>query len=529
MSEPSLAVITERLGGSALAASVIAGTTPASWLDPAPGSVPAWDARAREVASEFAGRDWLSPLQAAFGPAGGAAAERLARAGRGGIVVTTGQQPGLFGGPGYTWWKALTALALADAIEAATGVPTAPVFWAATDDTDFEEACWTAFAFPGGAERVQAGTAPAPGTPMSWAPLGDVTTALEALRRASGSAADPRPLDAAAAAYGADATVGGAYLALLRAMLEPLGIAVMDASHPDVRAASHAFTSAALRGAAAIEVALASRARAIRAEGLEPQVADVPGLSLVFEYAGRTRQRVPVARGASLADEAAPGALGPNVLLRPIVERAIVPTVAYVGGPAELAYFAQSAAVADALELARPLGVPRWSGSVIEPHVARLLAKHGLGVEDVRVPDLAERRLAERATPPAAAEALAVARRDLDARLEEVRLAAGTLLGDATIAGTGRAIGYRLDRLERRLRAAVKRRETTLMHELGTMRGALLPLGVRQERALNFLPLLARHGDALLGALRSATRAHADALVAATSERRSRATSADGA
>ena len=164
----------------------------------------------------------------------GAAAARLERVRRaGGVVVTTGQQPGLFGGPVYTWSKAVGALALADALESATGIPTAAVFWAATDDADFLEA-----SRPSCSDRRCRTPEPAsragPGTPMSLAPLGDVSSELAALAAACGSAADHRPLAAVASAYSGDATVGGAYVALLRSQLEPLGVPVLDASHPSV-------------------------------------------------------------------------------------------------------------------------------------------------------------------------------------------------------------------------------------------------------------------------------------------------------
>ena len=120
-------VITEPLGGSPLARAALSDSPPAFYA-PRPASVEEWSTRAREVHSA-AGTGWLDALAAALGPtlAGTAAGERLARsAGGRGVVVTTGQQPGLFGGPIYTWSKALSALALADALEASTGVPTAP-------------------------------------------------------------------------------------------------------------------------------------------------------------------------------------------------------------------------------------------------------------------------------------------------------------------------------------------------------------------------------------------------------------------
>src|SRR5262245_55049600 len=134
MTEP--VVRTDPLGGSPLARAAIDGRL-GDWYVARPTTAQGWKARAESVRASAKSRPWLDMLRPAF-DARGAAAARLDRVANGrGIVVTTGQQPGLFGGPIYTWSKALSALALADEIESATGIPTAPVFWAATDDADF--------------------------------------------------------------------------------------------------------------------------------------------------------------------------------------------------------------------------------------------------------------------------------------------------------------------------------------------------------------------------------------------------------
>src|SRR5690606_26254070 len=168
-----------------------------------------------------------------------------------GAVVTTGQQPGLCGGPIYTWSKALSALALADALEAATGVPVAPVFWAATDDADLAEASTTWVSLPGGAEelRMTGGADEADGLPMADVPLPDLSAQLATLRRASGSIANAPPLELAERAYRPGNSVGDAYVELLRGLLQPLGIAVLGASHPAVRAAGRPLLVDALRRA----------------------------------------------------------------------------------------------------------------------------------------------------------------------------------------------------------------------------------------------------------------------------------------
>jgi bacillithiol biosynthesis cysteine-adding enzyme BshC len=514
MTEPI--VRTDPLGGSPLARAAIDGRH-TDWYVPRPDCADAWRVRAEHVRTSFKDRGWLNLLAPAFG-ANGAAQERLARVANGnGIDVTTGQQPGLFGGPIYTWSKALSALALADAIEAATGVPTAPVFWAATDDADFAEASWTAVAMPGGAEKLALPPGAALGRTMADMPLGDASEALATLARACGATIDERALAAAHAAYHADATVGSAYVALLRDLFEPLGIAVLDASHPTVATAARPFLVRALERADSIAAALRLRDEAVASAGYTTQVAEVEGLSLVFERAGAgaEKRRIPRAE-ASAAAVSATGILSPNVLLRPVVERAILPTATYVAGPGEIAYFAQVSAVARALDLEAPMVVPRWSVTIIEPQTTRILNRLGITEGELADPHKAEGRLASAAVPSSVARGLDELRADLDRRtaaLTEATKAGNVPLPPEVIEGARRSMQHRLNRLERRVVAAVKRREAEMMSDIGTARGALYPLGTRQERALNIIPILTRHGSAIITRLLDAARVHARAIV----------------
>lgn len=441
--------------------------------------------------------------------------ERVAR--ERGVVVTTGQQPGLFGGPLYTWYKALTAHTLADALERATGVPCAPVFWAATDDADYAEARWTAVALPDGARRIElAGASPAPGTPMAAVPLGDTREALALLARACGSRADGRALDAARSAYSGTQSVGDAYVRLLRELLSRFAIPVLDASHPSVRMAAGPVLRRALERAEGVEAAGRVRSESLRASGFEPQVVDVPGLSTVFEWRAAVKRRVPVADASRVAASAAPDALSPNVLLRPIVERSVLPTVAYVAGPAEIAYFAQTGAVADVLGEPPPLALPRWSGVVLEPYVVRTLKEFELAATDLADPHAAEGRIAEAAVPDAVQSALTALRSAVHSGVDGLATAVSQRLPDvppASVASLGDALSQRVDRFHRRVRAAVKREQQDAMRRLAAARGALYPLGTRQERALNMVPLLARHGSGLLDLLLQHTAAHVASLV----------------
>ena len=240
------------------------------------------------------------------------------------------------------------------------------MFWAATDDTDFKEASSTVISVPGGAQLLRIDHSEPLGLPMAAMPLGDVSSELEALARSAGSTIDRTPIELLERFYTSGATVGSAYVAFLRALFAPLGIAVIDASHPATRAAAKPVLSAALEKADEIAAAVSARNRELEAAGFTPQVQDVPGLSLVFSAASGGRKRIPIkAAGKQRAQMIS----GPNVLLRPVVERAILPTATYIGGPAEIAYFAQIAPIADTLEVARPAIVPRWSCTIIEPHV----------------------------------------------------------------------------------------------------------------------------------------------------------------
>ena len=500
------------LGGSPLVALAVSREPPADWYEPRPDG-DGWKRRVSTTAAEFGDGSWLTALQPAIDASGGAA-ERLRRAADGGVVVTTGQQPGLFGGPLYTWFKAVSALALADELERRTGVSVAPVFWAATDDSDFTEASATTVSMPGGAEIVRiAAPDGADNRSMSEVPLGDVTAQLDALTRACGSAPNGAALAAVREAYASGATVGGAYVRLLRALLEPLGVAVLDAAHPAVRAAGATLLIRALENGSSLETALKQRSKDLKEAGYRAQVAHVAGRALVFRNGESGRERIRLRESGS-AETARSLDLSPNVLLRPVMERAILPTVAYVGGPAEIAYFAQVSAVADTLGAKRPLIVPRWSGVIVEPHVRTILSKIGADVDDFADAHKTETRIAREQLPTGLLKALKRAQTRVQTALDEVTKADAEheILPRTVIEGAKRQLAHKLDRLERRYIAATKRKGSELLTEVATARGALYPHGEPQERALNVIPLLAKYGNEVFDGIRAKTREHAESL-----------------
>jgi uncharacterized protein YllA (UPF0747 family) len=503
-------IVTEPLGGSPLSRALQERRAPLEWTARVPSTADAWRARS---AARTAEREWSSvwrSLEPAL-QASGAARERLQRViAANGVVVTTGQQPGLFGGPIYTVSKAVSAIAFADALEEATGIPTAPIFWAATDDADFAEASSTAVARQGGLELLRAEQAPPAGTPMSLAPLGDLQVQIERLIAASGSASDPRPLALVRAAYanGDAATVGSAFVQLMRGLLAPLGMPVLDASHDAVWAASEGVLRSALATAPSIEAALRQRGAAIRSAGFEPQVEEVAGLSLVFARDGTVKRRLAVGEQVEAASR-----LTPNVLLRPVVEHQVLPTVAYVAGPGELAYFAQVTPVASALSLDQPIAVPRWSCTLVEPQVEELMRRLDATEQDLVTEGALESRLARGALDADAAGALARLREALASLPEWMRRSAEALDLERAVQGAAGAMMHRADRLERRVVAAVKRRESSLMSDAATLRAFLRPRGKPQERMLNPIPILSRQGLSLLDEMRDAAGLHARSVL----------------
>ncbi len=517
---PGVRVRTVPLGGSALSRTLQDAAGASSWGMARPHSVEAWRDRCATTRADFSGDAWRTRLGDAI-TAEGAAAGRLARAVHDGVVVTTGQQPGLFGGPAYTLSKALSALALADELEAATGYPVAPVFWAATDDADWAEAAAVHVATAAGLRRLVLQGPPTEGVPMSEVPLGPMAELGAALAAACGSGAHPDALEAVLSAYRDGATVGGAYLAWLRAILCPLGIAVLDASHPALRVAADPVLRDALRGASPTSDALEARETALVAAGYAPQVELVTGRSLVFQSVpgedGRSvRERVPLAAAARVQREAAPGSLGPNVLLRPVVERALLPTVAYVAGPGELAYGAQVPPVAEALGLRAPLFVPRWAGEVVDQRMVDTADALGLTEAELTAPHAAEARVARAHLDAVVADGVERLRTMVESQVRALGDAvggAGLPLAPSTAEGLGRDLTRRIARHERRLLAAVKRRESETMRQVAVIQAALRPLGGAPERALTLVPLLVRHGPGVLARMQALAREHAWTLV----------------
>jgi uncharacterized protein YllA (UPF0747 family) len=166
--------------------------------------------------------------------------------------------------------------------------------------------------------------------------------------------------------------------------------------------------------------------------------------------------------------------------------------------------------------VARPAIVPRWSCTIVEPHVEKIMEKLYLLPEDLRDPHEAESRVARSLLPERVLEELAATRAVLDQSLDALSKAVvdeEAPVPAAVTGGLSANLTRRLDRFERRLIAAAKKQHADVMQEIGTARGSLYPLGKAQERSLNFVPLMARYGPMLLDEMLSQARNHAERLL----------------
>ena len=445
----------------------------------------------------------------------------------GALAVTTGQQPGLFTGPLYTVHKALSAVALARLLEQRWGRPVVPVFWLAGDDHDFAEASVAAWIGADGAVASAAlppRPSDAPLTPMYRQPLGEgVRPALELLA-ASLPASEFR--DATLAwlerHYRPEATVAAGFAGAMAELVGPLGVLCFDSTHPAAKRLAAPVLVRALRDARALDDDLDRWAEARGETARTSGIAVGDGAALVMVEASLGRDRL-VQDGDGFATRRSrerfdlqaieriatgePTRLSPNVLLRPVVESALLPTVAYLGGPGELRYLALTPPVYQRLEVPRQLPLPRWSGVIVEPRVDRVMEKFGVALTELLAPAGAlEARLVRSQLPAGALAALERIRTALDEAYGALERAAAEIdptLTRPTQTAKQQAIGGAQD-LEKKLVQHLKRRQETELGQLARARTAVMPNGKAQERVLTVAPFLARYGPALLGELTSA-------------------------
>ena len=441
---------------------------------------------------------------------------------QGGVIVTTGQQPGLLGGPLYSLYKGISAVRLAEHLEELLARPVLPVFWVASEDHDWDEADHT-YVIDTANEliRLQVQDPGHGHRALHRIPLGEeiVDVVEQAAQNLPATDFSAPYLDQIREAYKPGATLADGFTGVLSSLLAPLGMCFADAASPAVKELSGPLLLEELARAEAHEALLREDASKLDRAGYSPQVPILDGAVNLFLEGPEGRERIyrngndfELRRShESVSAEAVreraqsdPLTLSPNVLLRPVVESTIFPVISYVAGPGETAYYAQVKRLFQAHGLMMPVIYPRHAVTVVEAKIRKKLDKFGLDLERLERPlheimsDMARDEM-----PAGVRQALeeldsAVARGS-DDLLKAATSIDPTLEGPVTSARNAALSAFQS--AERKIIQSVKRENEVASNQIEVAQRHLFPEGQPQERILAPLYYLVRYGSAFVESL----------------------------
>lgn len=444
--------------------------------------------------------------------------ENLARLRAGASAVVTGQQVGLFGGPLFSILKSLTAVRLSDEATKA-GIDCVPVFWLATEDHDVAEVSQVSLLGSDGLPRKFSVTPEG----ITGAPVGSLVFSDEigaVVNEAAELLGDAEVGEALRQAYRPGETFGSAFAKLFARIFAEWGVILLDGTDPELHRIAKPIYRAALERAEELDGALLRRGTALEAAGYHQQVKVTPSSTLLFclesgsRVAVHRRSNGHAVRGAFLLGKEAvsqaalvkridetPQHFSANALLRPVIQDYLLPTLAYAGGAAEVAYFAQAAVIYEALLGRVTPVVPRFSATLIEPKAQSLLDKYQLRISDLfRGPEDLRQHLAQHILPADLQTAFHSAEASLEKSLAgiqtELARLDSTLVNSAAISGS--KMRYQLSKLRARAARAELRKTGVIGRHANFLSNALYPKGALQEREVGGIDFLARRGPRLL-------------------------------
>jgi bacillithiol synthase len=433
------------------------------------------------------------------------------------VAVVTGQQAGLFGGPLYTLLKALTALKLAELVARDHDVPIVAVFWVDAEDHDWDEVrgC-TVF----DADLEPHAIALPPRTGSEAAPAGAVrldeavAVALTELDRVLPQTDfKPALLDRLRHAYAPGVTMADAFGCWLEHVLGDRGLIVVNAGDPAAKPLVASLFAREVTTAGQTSRLARSAGADLAARGYHSQVQVQDDALAVFHLDG-ARRAIRQQDGAFLVGderyvrdrlvEAAtqqPDTFSPNVLLRPVVQDSLFPTVAYVAGPSELAYLGQLRTVYEHFGVPMPLMYPRATATLVDSAALRFLTKYRVPLEALQPQDEAAlNELLKAQMPSEIEESFAQATAAMNTAMSQVIAALPQV--DPTLEGAGRStlsrMQHDLETLHGKLVQAAKRRNETLRRQFLRARALTFPNGHPQERVIGFVSFLNQYGPALI-------------------------------
>ena len=433
------------------------------------------------------------------------------------VAVVTGQQACLFGGPLFTLLKALTALKLADQISRVHRVPAVAVFWIDAEDHDWDEVRGCTVLDEGLTPRT---IALPPRTADDPAPIAavrldeSVLLAIAELERTlPATEFRPQLLAELRQAYVPGVGMAEAFGGWLDRLLGARGLVVFDASDAASKPLAGAVFARELTMPGETAKRAAAAGSALLARGYHSQVQAQEGHLALFHLDGARR---PIRQQdghfmvgersfapQALVQEAVdhPAGFSPNVLLRPIVQDTIFPTVCYVAGPNELAYLGQLRGVYEHFGVPMPLMYPRATATLLDSAALRFLHKHELPLEALQPQDEAAlNALLAAQVPPIVEESFAGASRTIETQMTRVVQTIGAV--DPTLEGAASStltrMQHDLQTLRGKMIQAAKRRDETLRRQYMRTRALAFPQGQAQERAIGLVSFLNQYGPALL-------------------------------
>jgi len=421
------------------------------------------------------------------------------------VAIVTGQQAGLFGGPVYTILKALTAIKLAEHVSREHGVTAVPVFWIEAEDHDWDEvrSCRVldaemtphSVALP-----VRQAAEPVPVAAIKVdEQISSVLTELEQLLPATEFR--DTLITALREAYAPGTGMAEAFGRVLERVLSPHGLVVYDASDPAAKPLVGDLFARELSTPGQTATLAAAAGAELTARGYHAQVqpADQHGVSL-FRLDGARR---PIQQPSQLIKDATeqPAGFSPGVLLRPVVQDTVLPTVCYVAGPNELAYLGQLRKIYERFGVPMPLMYSRATATILDSAAMRFLSKYDVPFESLQVQDDGPlNELLKKQIPPEVDDALTAASRAVEERMSSVIHAVPLL--DPTLEGAARntlgKIQKDLETLQGKTIQAAKKKNDTLRRQFQRTRALAFPDGHPQERTIAFIWFLNQYGQAFV-------------------------------
>ena len=430
-------------------------------------------------------------------------------------AVVTGQQAGLFSGPLYTFYKALTAIKLAESLEQKSQESCVPVFWMASDDHDFEEIDHVSLLNTENqiVEIKYQGHSSGLKEPVSnivlTKEISNCIRQLDALTH--DSEFKPEILSQLSNAYQPGRSFVDAFARWLTRLFESFGLVFIDAAHPDLKdLGKEIFYIEISQNSLSTQSALVASQK-LAQKGYSTQVQLHEGILNLFlvederesvqfkgdDFSVKDKSKTYKKDELLRLVEKQPYKFSPNVLLRPLFQDTLLPTVAYVGGLSEVAYFAQIKGAYERFRLPMPIIYPRKSLTLIEKNVDRALKTYDLSVQDMwQEADAKINKIAREKIPESLARAFQTAASHLDKDMtgikQEVSGFEHTL--EKTVDLTARKIHHQLNLLEKKILLASKRQNTILTQRFQLLKNRLYPNERLQERIFNITPFLIKYG-----------------------------------